>query len=203
MCVLHGPGAVLTGCGAQWSDVDAEAVLYRGAGCLGAFLAAGAQHNIGAFPGQHHRGALADRAGSSEDHYFLAGYAAAGQELGGRGCGGGVAAVAVEHDGDAEIREEDLLHRVQQLFTGDHVAAADKKGGIFLFFRAAGEDGAFYQGAHVVGGATAMADDMVGAAVKADYRVENCGMGIGVQLEQKFFHQVILVILDYGNSGKE
>ena len=48
-----------------------------------------------------------------------------------------------------------------------------------------------------------MANDVVGAAVKADYRIKHGGMGVGVQLEQKFFHWVILVISDYGNSGQE
>ena len=129
---------------------EAETLLNGLGGGVGARLLTRGDGDFGAFDVQHRGGAHADRAGAGEHDGLLAlEIACLGEQ---RDAGGGcrIGAVGVEHRGDAEIREEALLHRLEHGLARDHGAAADEDRRELLLLRAARVDAAVDERADVL-----------------------------------------------------
>ena len=103
-----------------------------------------------------------------------------------------VAAVAVEHDGDAEIIEEMVADCVQQGFAFGHVAAGNEQRGVSLALRRAREDGSVDHFPHVLRSQSAVYRDMIRATVISHDRIERVRDRIGIKLKQQFLHGSLL-----------
>ena len=143
--------------------------------------------DLGAFDMQHRGGAHADRAGAGEHDAFLpaSGFALASSAT-------AAAAVVLEPllssiTETRKFEKEALLDRLEHGFAGGHVAAADEDRGILLLLRPARVDRSVDEGADVFRRHAAIADDVIGAAVIADDRVEDAGAGSVSNRNKSFF----------------
>ena len=110
----------------------------------------------------------------------------------GNGChsgrGGGVAAIAIEHHGDAKITKKMVAYRAVDSFAFTHIAPGDKQSSIFFLSRWSGEDRTVNHGADRAGFDIPTARYVIGAAIVSNNGIKRIRDRIGIELEQYFFH---------------